>query len=193
VLEVFEQPALVEEYIDGREIHAALLGNGAVCEVLPLFEMEFDDSYFRGPDAGWRPHIISYSAKWDPTTEAFYSMEAVCPARASEPLAQRIREIARAAFQVTECRDYARVDMRIDAGGQPYVLEVNPNPDLALGGAFETCAAASGRSYAQTLSAIVQLAAERGAPVERATPTEPAPVTTTDHMWQRHGRKRDAA
>jgi D-alanine-D-alanine ligase len=101
-----------------------------------------------------------------------------------------------------ECRDYARIDMRIDAHGRPWILEVNPNPDLAVGGAFETCARASGRSYPQTLAAIVELALRRSAPVERrerartdeieaVEPTIGA-VEPTDEMLRRH-MPRDAA
>lgn len=182
ILEHFEQPALVEEYIDGREIHAAILGNENP-EVLPLFEMEFDDSYFyEEDDDSFRPHIISYSAKWDPTTEAFYSMEATCPAELEPALAARIREVALAAFRVAECRDYARVDMRIGPDGEPYILEVNPNPDLALDGAFEMCAAASGRTYGQTLAAIVEQALSRHVVEDEA---EDEPVVT-DQMLVRH-------
>jgi D-alanine-D-alanine ligase len=186
ILEHFEQPALVEEYIDGREIHAAILGNENP-EVLPLFEMEFDDSYFHEEDDdSFRPHIISYSAKWDPTTEVFYSMEATCPAQIEPALAARIREVALAAFRVTECRDYARVDMRIGPDGEPYILEVNPNPDLALDGAFEMCARASGRSYAQTLAAIAEQALARTVVEEESEPV------VTDQMLVRHGRPSQA-
>ncbi len=191
VLEVFEQPALVEEYIDGREIHAAVLGNDDP-EVLPLFEMEFDDSYFHeDEDDAFRPHIISYSAKWDPTAQAFYTMEAVCPAPVEPALAARIREVATRAFKVMDCRDYARVNLRVDQDGQPFILEVNPNPDLAKDGAFETCAAARGYSYAQTLATIVEQALAR----TREDETDPATPTpeNTDQMWQRHRRRQDAA
>src|SRR5690606_27863043 len=99
------------------------------------------------------------------------------------------RALAIDAFRVMECRDYARVDMRVGRDGQPYILEVNPNPDLALGGAFETCAAASGRSYAQTLRAIVDAALDRVPPDEPEGWEDPGP---TDDMSRRHGR-RDAA
>ncbi len=193
VLEVFEQPALVEEYIDGREIHAAVLGNDDP-EVLPLFEMEFDDSYFYDEDdASFRPHIISYSAKWDPTAQVFYSMEAVCPAPIEPALAARIRELAVRAFKVMDCRDYARVDMRVSKDGQPYILEVNPNPDLAKDGAFETCAAARGYSYAQTLSAIVEQGLARARAYDTDPAGPPAPPENTDQMWQRHRTRQDAA
>jgi len=244
VLGVWEQPALVEEYIDGREIHAAVLGDETL-EVLPLFEMDFEEEEEEDGDEDlededlededlededlededledededededeaacededwedeeeeeeWRPRIISFSAKWDPTSEAFYTMDGVCPAEVEPDLEERIRTIVKQAFRVTECRDYARVDLRIDEDGNPFILEVNPNPDLAQGGAYETCAGASGRSYAQTLAAIAELAIGRGEPEIEETGTETAPEDvkreTTDQMWQRHRRDRDAA
>ncbi len=180
LLTEFEQPALVEEYIEGREIHAAVLGNEKP-EVLPLFEMEFDDSEFN-PDEEWRPHIISYSAKWDPHSEAFYSMEPVVPPEDLDPeLEERIRAVAIEAYKVMGCRDYARIDMRVDRQNNPYILEVNPNPDLADGGAYMMCATASGRTFASTLVEIAALALARGVveegeveegPSDRSQPTD---------------------
>jgi D-alanine-D-alanine ligase len=162
VLDEFEMPALVEEYIEGREIHAAILGNDPP-EVLPLFEMEFDDSQFN-PAREWRPQIISYRAKWDPHSKEFYSMDAVVPPRDLDPeLEREVRGIAVGAFRALGCRDYARVDMRVDdETGQPYILEINPNPDLVDGAAFMMCAAASGRSYPDALGEIADLAVARG-------------------------------
>lgn len=160
VLSEFEMPALVEEYVDGREIHAALLGN-APPEVLPLFEMEFDDSEFN-PEGEWRPQIISFGAKWDPHSPDFYSMDSVCPAQDLEPeLEASIHEIASQAYRVIGCRDYARIDMRIDEEGEVYILEVNPNPDLADGAAYMQCASASGRTFEQTIAEIIGMAWER--------------------------------
>lgn len=156
----FEMPALVEEYVEGREIHAAVLGNNPP-EVLPLFEMEFDDSEFN-PDEEWRPQIISFRAKWDPHSKDFYSMDSVCPAQDLDPeTEEHIREVARGAFIAMGCRDYARIDMRVDDDGDIYILEVNPNPDLVEGTAYVQCAAASGRTYSQAICAIAQMAVDR--------------------------------
>ncbi len=161
VLTEFEMPALVEEYVDGREIHAAILGNSPP-EVLPLFEMEFDDSEFN-PEDEWRPQIISFGAKWDPHSPDFYSMDSVCPAQELEPEVEAyIREIALQAYRVVGCRDYARIDMRLDVeDGDVYILEVNPNPDLADGAAYMQCATASGRTFEQTIAEIIGMAWER--------------------------------
>jgi D-alanine-D-alanine ligase len=161
VLTEYEMSALIEEYIDGREIHAAILGNDSP-EVLPLFEMEFDDSEFN-PDDEWRPQIISFGAKWDPHSPDFYSMDSVCPAQDIEPEVEAyIRDIAVRAYQVIGCRDYARIDMRLDEEeGEVYILEVNPNPDLADGAAYMQCAVASGRTFEQTIAAIIDMAWQR--------------------------------
>jgi D-alanine-D-alanine ligase len=157
----YEQSALVEEYIEGREIHAALIGNDPP-EVLPLFEMEFDDSEFN-PEAEWRPRIISFRAKWDPHSTEFYSMDAVVPPRGlDEALEQRIRQVALGAFRALGCRDYARIDMRVDDRGEVFILEVNPNPDLVDGTAYIQCAVASGRTFGETLCEIADLAVKRG-------------------------------
>ena len=161
VLKEFEMPALVEEFIEGREIHCALLGNHSP-EVLPLFEMDFDDSEFN-VDGEWRPQMITFKAKWDPHSKDFYSMDAIVPAPDLDPeTEQYIREIAIAAYKAVGARDYARIDMRLDEDDEPYVLEINPNPDLVDGAAYMMCATASGRSYAESLGDIVDLAIARG-------------------------------
>lgn len=156
----FAQPALVEQYIDGRELHVAILGNDPP-EVLPFFEMRFLDRDREGTDE-WRPHIISYSGKWDPLSRDFYALEPICPADAVAPeLADTLADMALRAYRVTGCRDYARIDMRVAENGTPYILEVNPNPDLTDGSAFIMCAQASGRSYADTLDEILEMAIAR--------------------------------
>lgn len=183
VLTEFEMPALVEQYVDGREIHAAILGN-APPEVLPLFEMEFDDSEFN-PEGVWRPQIISFRAKWDPHSPDFYSMDCVCPALDLEPEVEAyIRDIALRAYQAIGCRDYARIDMRLDEeGGEVYILEVNPNPDLADGAAYIQCATASGRTFEQTVAEIIDMAWQRaraGMADERTA--EPVAELPSDHL-----------
>ncbi len=166
VFKEFEMPALIEEYIEGREIHAAVLGNDPP-EVLPLFEMEFDDSEFN-PEGEWQPQIISFRAKWDPHSKDFYTMDSVCPPEDLDPeIEERIEEVALGAYKALGCRDYARIDMRVDEeAGEVFILEVNPNPDLIEGTAYIQCAAASGRSYAEVLSEIAQM------PIDRARRAE---------------------
>lgn len=163
----YEMPALVEEYIEGREIHAAILGNHPP-EVLPLFEMEFeppDDA----DDEEWKPQIITFRAKWDPHSREFYAMDAVVPPRDLDPVVEAyIREVAVGAFKAVRGRDYARIDMRVDPDGQPFILEINPNPDLVDGAAYAMCARAGGRTYSDTLAAIADLAVARSRRLKRA-------------------------
>jgi D-alanine-D-alanine ligase len=182
VLGEFEMPALVEEYIEGREIHAAILGNHPP-EVLPLFEMEFEPAE---EDEAWKPQIITYRAKWDPHSSDFYSMDAVVPPLDLDPaVAGAIRSIAVDAFVAVRGRDYARVDMRVSADGQPFILEINPNPDLVDGAAFAMCAEASGRSYGETLGAIADLAVARGRRIRPRRGGGPSDQLLREHLAAR--------
>ncbi|HUJ62116.1 MAG TPA: hypothetical protein VLX92_26600 [Kofleriaceae bacterium] len=164
-----KMPALIEEFIEGREIHCAILGD----EALPLYEMQFKDG---GVDNDGRPlpHIITYRAKWDPYSRDYYAMESKCPVDDLEPeVVAHVQQVALRAYRTLGCRDYARVDMRLDTRtGEPYILEVNPNPDLADGCAFSQCVRASGRTYEQAIQQIVGYALERARTKPRR---EPAP------------------
>jgi D-alanine-D-alanine ligase len=166
--------ALVEEYIEGREIHCAILGNDPP-EAMPLYEMQFKDSV--DGDGRPLPHIITYRAKWDPYSRDYYAMESKCPPDDLEPeVVAHIQDVAVRAYKVMGCRDYARVDMRVDVKtGNPYILEVNPNPDLADGCAFAQCVRASGRTYERAVQEIVEFAVERA---RKHVQREPAPSDT---------------
>ncbi|MGE5187236.1 MAG: D-alanine--D-alanine ligase family protein [Acidobacteriota bacterium] len=156
-----KMPALIEEFIEGREIHCAILGNDPP-EPLPLFEMKFKEG---GVDNEGRalPGIITYRAKWDPYSKDYYAMESKCPVDDLEPeVVKHVQDVAVRAYKALGCRDYARVDMRLeDKTGEPYILEVNPNPDLADGCAFAQCVRASGRTYGQAIQQIVGFALDR--------------------------------
>jgi len=148
--------ALVEEYIEGREIHCAILGDKA----LPLYEMVFKGGL--GDDGKPLPRIITYRAKWDPYSRDHHAVEGQCPVKDLSPeLVKRIEGVALSAYRALGCRDYARVDMRVDAEGNVYVLEVNPNPDLAESCAFAASARAAGKTYEQMICEIVDVAIKR--------------------------------
>ena len=170
-----KMPALVEEFIEGREIHCAILGNDPP-RPLPLYEMEFKHGSTDNEGRAL-PGIITYRAKWDPYSRDHYAMESKCPVEDLSPeLVARIQSIAIRAYQVLGCRDYARVDMRLDPKtNEPFILEVNPNPDLADGCAFAQCVRASGRTYAQAIAEIVGFAVERSTTKPKR---EPAPSET---------------
>jgi len=176
-----KQAALVEEYIDGREIHCAILGD----QPLPLYEMQFKG----GVDEQGKPlpRIITYRAKWDPYSRDHHAVEGVCPAPDLTPEAiKRIQDVALRAYRALNCRDYARVDMRIDEKtGEPYILEVNPNPDLAESCAFTASATASGRTYEQMIVEIVGFALARKAGPKKV-------VTGVDALLREYHAKKQA-
>jgi D-alanine-D-alanine ligase len=115
---------LVERFISGREFNVGVLALPQP-ETLPLAEIEFGAAFPADKQ------IVTYDAKWAADSDHFLQTPVRCPADVSPQLAAEIRRIALAAFRITGCRDYARVDLRVDAAGQAYVLEVNGNPDIS--------------------------------------------------------------
>jgi D-alanine-D-alanine ligase len=152
----FNQPALVEEYIDGRELNVALLGDKNP-EVLPISEIDFNEM----PDHLHK--IVSYQAKWNPHHEAYHKTIPICPANLPKDIEEKAKELAIKAFTIMGCRDYARIDMRFSSSdNELYILEVNPNPDLTEGAGFMRSAEAAGLNYVDTLKIIIELALKRG-------------------------------
>ncbi|MFH1809401.1 MAG: D-alanine--D-alanine ligase [Pseudomonadota bacterium] len=160
-----DPPILVEEFIDGRELHVAILGNDPPT-VLPILEYDFSEL---PPEF---PNIISYAMKWGPLTEEYHQVHTICPAALPRRIETEVREQALAAYRVTRCRDYARVDLRLSTSGRVYVLEVNPNPDLTEGVSFMESAEEAGLSFSQTLRQIVDMALSRTA-MPLAAPSMP--------------------
>lgn len=150
----FGDPTLVEEFIEGRELHVAVWGNDPP-EVLPIIEFDFSDL---PPD---QPNIISFDAKWNPLKEEYHRVFTVCPARLSRRAQRRVERAALAAYQVTGCRDYARLDLRLTPNDHPFVLEVNPNPDLTEGVSFMESTEKAGYEFSDALHLIVEMALER--------------------------------
>jgi D-alanine-D-alanine ligase len=156
--EIYQQDALVEEFLSGREFNVSLVGDGEP-EVLAISEIDFS-----GMPAG-DPKIVSYRAKWDEESPMYTGTVPICPAVLSKRLEERIKTVACRSYRSVGCRDYARVDMRTDAAGNPYVLEVNPNPDISPKAGFARAAQAAGYSYSDIILRICQAAQERGARV----------------------------
>ena len=153
VLRTFHQPALVERFIDGREIYVPLLGN-APRRALPLTEIRFGAAFDD------RPRVLSYRAKWDAKSAECVDSPSVT-AQLDPAVERRCVEVANAAFAALDCRDYGRVDLRLDARGDCYVIDVNPNCDLHPGAGFARAAAAAGIDFADLALHLVDLALER--------------------------------
>jgi D-alanine-D-alanine ligase len=155
VLKQFNQPALVEEFIEGRELNVAVMGDKRL-RVLPISEIDFSEM----PDH--LHNIVSFQAKWDPHHESYHKTIPICPAPLPKNIEKRAKELAFRAFKVMGCRDYARVDMRLSKDNKLFVLEVNPNPDITEGAGFMRSAQHAGMTYAQALKRIVKYALRRG-------------------------------
>ena len=154
VVKTYNQPALVEEYIEGRELNVAIIGNEQPM-ILPISEIDFSKL---PPDY---PKIVTYNAKWVEGTAEYVGTVGTCPAKLSLEVEQRIRDIARQAYKLMEIRDYARVDIRLDASNTPYVLEVNPNPDISRDTGFARSARAAGMTFEDMIAKIIETALER--------------------------------
>jgi D-alanine-D-alanine ligase len=154
VIEEYDQPALVEEYIDGRELNVAIMGNRKPV-VFPISEIDMSTLPKQFP------RIITYNAKWMRGTEEFEHTKGICPALLPPALEAQIKEMALSAYRLLGCRDYARVDFRLSKDHQPYVLEVNPNPDISDDAGFARSAATHGYKFEELVGKIVECALER--------------------------------
>jgi len=159
VLERYRQPALIEEFLPGREFTVALLGNGDNLRVLPIVEINLDTL-----PSGVNP-IYSYEAKWVWDTEEQPLEIFTCPARLEPDLRRQIEETCRQAFRALGCRDWCRIDVRLDAHGRPAIIELNPLPGILprpeQNSCFPKAARAAGLSYEQLILAVVEAAATR--------------------------------
>lgn len=156
IQETFDTPALIEEYIEGREIYASIIGNG-LPEVLPLIELDLS----KLPEG--TPHIASAEVKWEKGTEAYRVTKSAPVEDLPEDVTRSLAETALAAYQTLKLRDYGRIDMRLTARNEVYVIEANPNPWLSSGAEFAMAAKRAGRSYTQLIGEIVNLAHARTA------------------------------
>ncbi len=145
---------LIESYLPGPEYNVGVLAMPQP-EALPPAEVAYQ------PREGWWP-ILSYEAKWHIGSEADLVSPVVCPAAIDASLAARLGSLARSAFLACSCRDYARVDFRLDAKGDPMILELNPNPDLDPSAGLARAIAASGRDWGDVIAGLALQAIERG-------------------------------
>ncbi len=159
VLGIYHEPVLIEEYLPGREFTVAMLGNGEEVAVLPIVEIKFDTL-----PQGVNP-IYSYEAKWiwDRAEAPLDIFE--CPARIPEALRSEIETICRSAYRVLRCRDWCRIDVRLDPLGRAHVLELNPLPGILPNPEDNSCfpkaARAAGLGYNQLIQTVLALGAKR--------------------------------
>jgi len=155
----FHQPAIVEEFLSGREFTVAILGNGANAKVLPLVEVRFDSL-----PAGVNP-IYSYEAKWvwDQSSKPLEIFD--CPAKIDEALRAEIEHICLEAYRILRCRDWCRIDVRLDSANRPHILELNPLPGILPrpedNSCFPKAARATGMSYNQLINEVLDIACRR--------------------------------
>jgi D-alanine-D-alanine ligase len=179
ILEAYHEPVLVEEFLPGREFTVALLGNGEGTRVLPIVEMLFD-----ALPQGMNP-IYSYEAKWiwDRAESPLKIFQ--CPANVDPGLRHEIETICKTAFQVLNCRDWARIDVRLDAHGRPNILEINPLPGILPkvedNSCFPKAARAAGLSYNTLIHTVLDIALERCSLRVAANPLRRANATQLRH------------
>lgn len=152
--EEFDSPALIEEYIEGREIYASILGNENA-EVLPLVELDLS----KLPKG--TPRIATQDVKFDHETEAYKVTKSAPVEDLDEETTRKLQDTALAAYRALKLRDYGRIDMRLNKNGEVYVIEANPNPWLASAAEFTMAARKAGYSYTDIIQKIVELARAR--------------------------------
>jgi D-alanine-D-alanine ligase len=154
VIATFRQPILVEEFLDSPEYNVSLWGNDDDVVAFGISTMTYDafDDI--------RDRLCTFDAKWTPESEAYQRIPAICPAPVSPGLKAKIEAAAIAAYRASGCRDYGRVDLRLQ-GDQPMVLDINANCDVSPDGGFANAARVAGMSYADMLERIVRLAMQR--------------------------------
>jgi D-alanine-D-alanine ligase len=154
IQEQFDCPALIEEFIEGREIYVGVLGNGSP-EALPPVELDLS----RLPKG--MPRIAGKEVKWDKGTEAYDVTKSVIARDLPEELQKRIRQTAIATYEALGLRDYGRVDLRVTPKEEIYVIEANPNPWLAPEAELAIAAAGAGRDYTRLIGEIAERALAR--------------------------------
>lgn len=147
-------PALCEQFVDGREINIAILGNNRL-EVLPPWEMTFE----RLGEDQWR--IATHKVKWDLDYQERHGIRIGQARDLPDALVKELGLMARRAYRALELSGYARLDFRVSEDGKPYLLEANPNCDISRDEEFAGAAGAAGYSYGRLLQKIVDLGLRR--------------------------------
>ena len=159
IVSSYNQPALIEEFLPGREFTAAVLGNGNEAEVLPIIEILYEE---------FPKDIVplySYEAKWILDTKENEFNVFDCPAKLDKKLEAQIKETVLRAYNVLRCKDWSRIDVRLDKNGVPNIIEINPlpgiMPDPNENSSFPKAARMAGMNYNQLIQSALYHAAKR--------------------------------
>ncbi len=159
ILNEYSQPALIEEFLPGKEFTAAVIGNGKDALVLPIVEINYKDF----PD-DFIP-IYSYEAKWILDTKENPLDVFTCPAKIDASLETKIKETVLSAYNVLRCKDWSRIDVRLDANDEPNIIEVNPLPGILPNPEENSCfpkaARTAGLNYNDMINTVLLAAAKR--------------------------------
>jgi D-alanine-D-alanine ligase len=159
LLDLYNEPAIIEEFLPGREFTVAILGNGNEAHLLPIVEIRFDSL---PPDVN---PIYSYEAKWiwDQSSNPLQIFD--CPTALTAELQGEIEHACLQAYNILRCRDWCRIDVRLDGSGRPHILELNPLPGILPrpedNSCFPKAARAAGMSYNQLINAVLDIACKR--------------------------------
>ncbi|HOI30601.1 MAG TPA: D-alanine--D-alanine ligase [Melioribacteraceae bacterium] len=155
----YDQPFIIEEYLPGREFTVAILGNNSDTEVLPIVEINFDQL------PGNLLPIYSFEAKWVVDTRENPLNIFTCPAKIDLKLEKKIKDVALKTYRVLRCRDWSRIDLRLDSKGVPNIIEVNPLPGILPkpedNSCFPKAARANGMTYNEMINKVLLTAAKR--------------------------------
>ena len=155
VIDKYHQPALVEEFIDGRELNVSLIETNGKVGVLPISEIDYSEL----PEG--LAKICGYEAKWVPESLEYQRSKPICPAPLEWLMKKRLEHIAVRVFKLFGCRDYARVDIRVDREGKIYVIDVNPNPDISPQAGMTRAIKAQGMAYEEFIGGLLERALQR--------------------------------
>ena len=159
ILISYNQPALIEEFLPGREFTVAVLGNGDEAEILPIIEIRYE---------AFPEDVVplySYEAKWilDTKENKFDVFE--CPARLNSDLEEKIKYTVLRTYNVLRCKDWSRIDVRLDKNGVPNIIEINPlpgiMPDPNENSSFPKAARVAGMTFNQLIQRALYSAAKR--------------------------------
>lgn len=155
----YDSSLIAEEFLPGREFTVAVMGNGEDAEALPIIEMNFD------PLPEQINHIYSYEAKWVYDSPEHQLDLYQCPADISEDLKTEIENIALSAYNVLNCKDWSRIDVRLDKEGNPNIIEVNPLPGILPDPKNNSCypkaARMAGLTYEEMINNVLYFALKR--------------------------------